>query len=115
MAGLQRVVVGLAILLAVALVGILGSRDDGGAQPEARVSAQGAPVRGIFDRDASATGFDDEASLGFTTFDTGPSTQQLDALAARHLKGFIWLGGYSNERCSFRESDRWIREHVSAI
>jgi hypothetical protein len=108
-------VVGLAILLAVAPSGILGLRTGGADERGAPSSAPGAPVRGIFDRDASATGFDDQASLGFTTFDTGPWPQRLDALAARHLKGFVWLGGYSNERCRFRESDRWVREHVSAI
>ena len=73
------------------------------------------PIRAIFDRDASPTGFDDQAALGFTTFDSGPWPEELDALAARELQGFIWLGGYSNERCEFRESDAWVREHVTAV
>src|SRR5215210_9018554 len=37
------------------------------------------------------------------------------ALAARGMRGFVWLGGYSNETCRFRESDAWIRKRVSSI
>jgi len=73
------------------------------------------PVRGIIDRDSSATGFEDLAALGFNYIDSGPYKDQLDPLAARGLKGFIWLGGYSESRCAFRKSNAWIRSHVSAI
>lgn len=72
-------------------------------------------VRGIFDRDSSATGFDDQAAIGFNMFDSGPWPEELDALAARGLKGFVWLGGYSNTSCRFRESDDWVRARVTAI
>jgi hypothetical protein len=39
----------------------------------------------------------------------------MSALAARGLKGFVWLGGYSNTSCTFNESDEWVRSHVAAI
>ena len=71
-------------------------------------------VRGIYDRDSSPTGFDDEAALGFNFIDSDPF-DDFDGLAARGLKGFVWLGGYSNETCSFTESDDWVRENVSKI
>jgi hypothetical protein len=72
-------------------------------------------VRGVFERDMSATGFDDEADIGFNHIDSGPYEDSIAPLAARGLKGFIWLGGYSNTTCTFEESDDWIRSHVSVI
>jgi hypothetical protein len=71
-------------------------------------------VRGVYDRDFSATGFDDEAALGFNYIDSGPS-RDFDELAAHGLKGFVWLGGYSNDTCSFNQLDDWVRSHVAAI
>jgi hypothetical protein len=71
-------------------------------------------VRGVYDRDFSATGFDQEAALGFNFIDSSVF-DDFGELAARHLKGFVWLGGYSNDSCSFVEDDAWIRKHVSAI
>jgi hypothetical protein len=72
-------------------------------------------VRGVYDRDLSVTGFDNEAAIGFNMIDSGPYRDQMDALVARGLKGFLWLGGYSNTTCSFVQSDDWIRSHVSAV
>jgi hypothetical protein len=72
-------------------------------------------VRGVYDRDLSATGFDDEAAIGFNFIDSGPYPEALEALAAKNLKGFVWLGGYSNERCGFNRSDDWVRSHVSEV
>jgi hypothetical protein len=72
-------------------------------------------VRGVFDRDFSRTGFDDVAAIGFNTFDAGPWIEQLDTIADRGMKGFVWLGGYSNERCRFRESDDWVRARLSEV
>ncbi len=84
-------------------------------RPAATVTAGSKyAVRGIYDRDSSPTGFDDEAALGFDYIDSDPF-DDFHRLAARGLKGFVWLGGYSNETCSFTESDDWVREHVSAI
>jgi hypothetical protein len=71
-------------------------------------------VRGVYDRDFSPTGFDDEAALGFNYIDSGPS-RDFDELAAHGLKGFVWLGGYSNDTCSFNQIDDWVRSHVVAI
>jgi hypothetical protein len=72
-------------------------------------------IRGLYDRDFSATGFDDEAAIGFNFIDSGPYKDQMDALAARGLKGFAWLGGYSNTTCAFNQSDDWVRSHVAAV
>ncbi|MCA1702765.1 MAG: hypothetical protein LC808_05635 [Actinobacteria bacterium] len=84
--------------------------DTNGMEKERRYT-----VRGIFDRDLSATGFDHEARLGFNFIDSGPYRDQMHALAERGLKGFVWLGGYSNRSCTFNQSDEWVRSHVDAI
>jgi len=104
-------------LLILAAAQYLAGRDAGtaGAAP-APLNGSSAryPVRGIYDRDFSTTGFDREAALGFNFIDSGPS-RDFDLLAARGLKGFVWLGGYSNDTCSFEESDAWVISHVTAI
>ena len=73
------------------------------------------PVRGIYDRDLSARGFDDEAATGFNLIDSGPYAGDLDPLAARGLLGMVWLGNYSNATCTFEKDDDWVRSHVAAI
>lgn len=91
------------------------------AEPNRRAPARAGsghspyPVRGIYSRDSSPTGFDHEAALGFNTIDSGPYPEQMRALGARGLKGIVWLGGYSNERCAFNQTDGWVRTHVGAI
>ena len=97
-----------ALLLAIGLV-VAACGGDGGSDSPSYA------VRGVYDRDLSPTGFDDEAAVGFNFIDSGPYRDEMDALKARGLKGFVWLGGYSNETCSFRESDGWVRSHVSEI
>lgn len=72
-------------------------------------------VRGVYDRDLSPTGFDHEAKIGFNFIDSDPYRDQMDRLARRGLKGFIWLGGYSNDSCTFRRDDGWVRSHIAAI
>ena len=72
-------------------------------------------LRGVYDRDSSPTGFDHEAALGFNFIDSSPSRSQMNTLARRRLKGFVWLGGYSNDSCTFRNSDQWVRSHVATI
>jgi hypothetical protein len=97
-----------------AVVAVLGLAVGGCGGDDASGSRRYA-VRGIYDRDLSATGFDDEAALGFNFIDTGPYPEEVEALATSGLKGFIWLGGYSNTSCSFNESDGWVRSHVTKI
>jgi hypothetical protein len=108
----------IATLLSATLVATAGCAEGKsaiheGATTTAEVQRQYL-VRGIYDRDSSQTGFDREAGLGFTYIDSNPF-DDFDQLAVRGLKGFVWLGGYSNETCSFTESDEWVRKHVSAI
>jgi hypothetical protein len=86
-------------------------------QPSARLSTRVGgeyAVRGIYDRDFSATGFDHEAALGFNFIDSDPF-DDFDKLVSHGLRGFVWLGGYSNVTCSFREGEDWIRQRVSVI
>jgi hypothetical protein len=72
-------------------------------------------VRGIYDRDLSPSGFDQEQAIGFNFIDSGPYAEEITALARAGLTGFIWLGGYSNDSCTFSRSDAWVRSHVAAI
>lgn len=87
-----------------------------GSTPGTRISAGPRyAVRGVYDRDFSATGFDDQVAIGFNFIDSSPYKDEMSKLAARGLKGFVWLGGYSNTTCRFRKSRDWVRSHVRAI
>jgi hypothetical protein len=66
-------------------------------------------------RHFSRTGFRDEAAIGFDYIDSGAYRYQMRTLAASHLQGLVWLGGYDKRRCRFSESDAWVRRHVSEI
>jgi hypothetical protein len=68
------------------------------------------PFRGIYDRDIGR-----QAALGFNLIDTGPGKDQVRAIAARGLKPFVWLGGYSHTGCAFNYSDDYVRSRVRAI
>jgi hypothetical protein len=103
------VVVGLVIALSVVLSGDGNGSNTAVGAVDPAAGSQYA-VRGIYDRDT-----DPQAALGFNFIDSGPYEDQMDALAARGLKGFVWLGGYSNTRCAFNQSDDWVRSHVSDI
>ncbi len=72
-------------------------------------------VRGMYDRDFSPTGFGTLKSLGFTTIDSNPYADSIDPLVANGLRGFVWLGGYSNTTCTFNSGDDWIRSHVADV
>jgi hypothetical protein len=104
----------LALTLGVAAIGCLAwwtTRGDGApGTPEHRYA-----IRGVYGRDGSSTGFEHQARLGFNVIDSGPYPQQMTALQAGGLKALVWLGGYSNDACSFRRSDAWVRSHVAAI
>src|SRR5215218_6787943 len=106
----------LALFLPTAASGSAGGSTDQQAAANAlTLTTPQYAVRGVIDRDFSATGFNDEAAVGFNFIDTSPYAEELDPLAARGLKGFVWLGGYSNDSCAFNKSEDWIRSHVSAI
>ena len=83
--------------------------------PAAVTAGKHYAYRGMYDRDLSRTGFDDQAAIGFNLIDSGPARYQMRPLAAHGLKGLIWLGGYDNETCTFRENDDWVRSHVRAV
>ena len=97
----------------------LSARATSGSVPAARDARPRRraryPIRGVYDRDLSPTGFDHQAALGFNFIDSNPSRDQMTRLARRGLKGFVWLGGYSNDSCTFRNSDEWIRSHVASV
>ena len=104
---------GHVLAVAAALAGLCAL---GYVVPSAPTPAHGAPkakryaVRGIYDRDLSR-----QRALGFNFIDTGPGREQVRSIAARGLRPFVWLGGYSNTSCEFNESDDWVRSHVRAI
>jgi hypothetical protein len=86
-----------------------------GPEPGRAAPVRHYAIRGIIDHDSSPSGFDDQAAIGFNTIDSGPYVEKLDRAAARGVRAIIWLGGYSNERCRFVESDAWVRSHLKKI
>jgi hypothetical protein len=104
--GAQAAVLATAVGLALAVLA---------QAPSSARAADPYPIRGIFDRDFSATGFDDEAALGFNLIDSDAYPDRIAPLAASGLKGFVWLGGYDNTTCTFNKSDDWVRSHVVAL
>jgi hypothetical protein len=95
-----------------ALIVIACGSEQGPASAAQGASKKGKryPVRGIYDRDVNR-----QAALGFNFMDTGPDRDTVRGIAARGLRPFIWLGGYSNGDCAFVESDDWVRSHVRAL
>jgi hypothetical protein len=73
-------------------------------------------VRGVYGKDSSQGGFDAIASTGFNTVMTDPYTESLDPLAAKGLKGVVWLGAWINApTCGFEDDDAKVRSLVSPI
>jgi acid phosphatase len=79
-------------------------------------AASGNYVRGVYGKDSSLTGFDAIAATGFDAVMTNPYKVSLDPLAAKGLKGVVWLGAWFNApTCGFENDDAKIRALVSAI
>ncbi len=75
-----------------------------------------AYVRGVYGKDSSPGGFDTIASAGFNTVMTDPYVQSLAPLAAKGLKGVVWLGAWINApTCGFEDDDAKIRSLVTPI
>lgn len=56
------------------------------------------------------------AGLGFNTVMTSPYRQFLDPLAAKGLKGIVWLGNWLNApTCKFERSDATITTQVGSV
>lgn len=72
-------------------------------------------VRGAYGEDSSASGVDRIAAAGFSAVMTSVYREDLDPLQARGLRGVVWLGGWNNDTCSWKQDDAWVRAHVSAI
>ena len=72
-------------------------------------------VRGIYGQGSASRWFDGPVAIGFNLIDTGPYPEELSQLTARGVKGFVWLGGYSNTTCEFNRSNAWVRSHVAEI
>jgi hypothetical protein len=86
--------------------------------PPAPVSAQGSAgfVRGSYGKDASSLGFEVMAAHGFNSVMTGPYKELLDPIAAKGLKGVVWLGAWRNSPiCAFERDDAKITAQVTAI
>ena len=69
------------------------------------------PLRGVYDRDFSLTGFADEALIGFNLIDSAPGT--VDGLTG-DLKGMVWVGDYDNSTCTWTISDPTLESIVAA-
>jgi Phosphoesterase family len=73
-------------------------------------------VRGVYGKDSSLGGFDAIAAAGFNTVMADPFVQSLNPLAAKGLKGVVWLGAWINApTCGFENDDAKIRSLVSPI
>jgi hypothetical protein len=87
------------------------------ANPSTVLAAGGAGfVRGAYGKDSSPSGFEVMAAQGFNTVMADPYRQSLDPLAARGLKGIVWLGAWYNApTCGFERDDATVTSQVSAI
>ena len=73
-------------------------------------------VRGVYGKDSSQGGFDRIGSAGFNTVMTDPYIESLNPLAAKGLRGVVWLGAWINApTCGFENDDTKIRALVTAI
>lgn len=77
------------------------------------VGAGSARANGIF----STSGADPAAirSLGFDYGMTSGYRENLDRFHATGLKAMVWLGGYSQDTCSFNWTDVKIRQRIAEI
>jgi acid phosphatase len=88
------------------------SREAGANVPELVVDyAPAYPLRGMYMRDLSSTGFSDEAANGFNLIDSAPGTA--DYLTG-NLQGLVWVGNYNNTTCSWSVSDSTLASYVTA-
>lgn len=109
----------IALILASA---ILMAACAGGAGAAPADPDPGFVVRGTYGHDSSydttkgsTSGFSIMQAKGFNTVQTGPYKEGLDALAAAGLKGIVWLGGFDNTQCAFRDDDATIRSKLAPI
>ena len=72
-------------------------------------------VRGVYGRDASASGVSQITTTGFNAVTVQPWRDHLDQLSDQGLHGLVWLFGYNNETCEFERDDTWVREIVGDI
>jgi hypothetical protein len=115
---MRRALTACAVLtLIVAAVALHGCdrQTTGGGERSLGVGERPYAVRGIYGQGHAAHWIDGPVRIGFNLIDTGPYPDELGRLATRGVKGFVWLGGYSNTSCAFNRSDAWVRSHVAAI
>jgi hypothetical protein len=73
-------------------------------------------VRGVFGKDSSQSGSALIAANGFNTVMTDPYRELLDPLAAKGLKGIVWMGAWLNApTCGFERDDGTITSQVASI
>jgi hypothetical protein len=95
------------------------------APPSAPPSSSPAPsapagtlpyVRGVYGKDSSPSGSALIEAAGFNTVMTDPYKELLDPLAAKGLKGIVWLGAWMNApTCGFERDDATITSQVTSI
>ncbi|MFI5091749.1 MAG: hypothetical protein ACHP7P_17070, partial [Terriglobales bacterium] len=73
-------------------------------------------VRGVYGKDSSPSGSALIAAAGFNTVMTDPYKELLDPLAAKGLKGIVWMGAWENApTCGFERDDATITSQVTSI
>lgn len=72
------------------------------------------PARGVYGKDASPGGHALQAAAGFNTFDVAPYAEQIDAMPAG-ARGFVWLGGWNKDTCTFARSDQAVEQLLAPI
>ncbi len=86
------------------------------APPATPTQASTEFVRGAYGKDGSGLGFDVMAATGFNSVMTGPYKQLLDPLAAKGIKGVVWLGNWLNTpACRFERDDAKVTSLVAGI
>ncbi|MFI5091611.1 MAG: alkaline phosphatase family protein, partial [Terriglobales bacterium] len=95
------------------------------ASPSALQSSSPAPsmtpgpqpyVRGVYGKDSSPSGSALIAAAGFNTVMTDPYKELLEPLAAKGLKGIVWMGAWENApTCGFERDDATITSQVASI
>ena len=113
-------VIGKLVLAAIAATLLLMPVQVAWAEPSPvqspATSAEPGFVRGAYGKDSSPSGSETMAAYGFNAVMADPYKQSLDPLAARGLKGVVWLGAWLNApTCGFERDDATMRSEVAPI
>jgi hypothetical protein len=69
----------------------------------------------MYGSDSSATGYDHIGAAHINTVEVYADRGSLDGLQRAGMRGFVWLGGWSNDTCRFEYDDRTARALVRRV